>query len=117
MVRVTSNHDKELTKRSERCVCKFCGYPLTPKFIIFNKYGGQGKELFCENCQRLEYGVEPEIYVLAEHFVDDFDFNYYLDMEENEESRRLNIAKVNELLSWAFHKMSLVDEEGFHNKF
>lgn len=96
--------DKEIQERAECCVCKFCGGSLTPKFIIFNKYGGQGMECFCENCQRIEYGVEPEIYRLAEYFVDNFEFNYYLDMEENETSFQLNVAKICEILSWAFRE-------------
>ena len=106
-------HDEELKKRSARCVCKFCGSQIKTKFIIFNKYGGQGTELFCENCQRIEYGVEPEIYKLAEKFVDDFEFNYYLDLEEDSASRQLNIAKVSVLFSWAFRKQGLIDDDGF----
>ena len=105
-------HDKLLEQRSKRCVCKFCGHPLKSKFIIFNKYGGQGMELFCEHCQRIEYDVEPEIYQLAKQFVDDFEFNYYLDMDENNISRELNIAKINEILSWAMKKVGILTEEG-----
>lgn len=97
--------EKEMEERANRCVCKYCGHPLTQKFIIFNKYGGQGLELFCENCQRIEYGVEPEIYALAEHYVEDFGFNYYLDMEENEQSFQLNVAKICEILSWGVNHL------------
>lgn len=105
-------HDERLKERSGRCVCKFCGSPLKTKFIIFNKYGGQGTELFCEHCQRIEYGVESEIYDLAAEFVDEFDFNYYLDMEEDETSRELNIAKINEILSWGLRRMGILSEIG-----
>lgn len=94
-------HEMELTERAERCVCKYCGQKLTLKFIIFNKYGGQGLELYCENCQRIEYGVEPEIFDLALHYVEDFGFNYYLDMEENAQTFQLNVAKISEIISWA----------------
>lgn len=105
-------HDETLRRRAARCVCKFCGQPLKEKFIIFNKYGGQGTELFCEHCQRIEYGVEPEIYSLAEEFFDNYDFNYYLDMEEDETARELNIAKLSEVLTWTVRKMGLLDENG-----
>lgn len=94
--------DKEIEERAQRYVCKFCGGSLVAKFVVFNKYGGQGKECYCEQCQRIEYGVEPEVYALAEYFVDNFEFNYYLDMEENTTSFQLNVAKINEILSWAF---------------
>lgn len=94
------NREDYIDQRAEYCVCKYCGHTLTKKFVIFNKYGGQGVELYCEKCQRIEYGVRPDIYEAAESYVGDFGFNYYLDMEEDKQSFQLNVAKICEIVSW-----------------
>ena len=109
---MSSHHDQEIEQRAARCVCKYCGHPLTVKFILFNKYGGQGRELYCENCSRIEYGVEPEIYRLAERFVDELEFNYFLDMEENAATRQLNIAKAAEIMTWTFRQTGRLTADG-----
>lgn len=102
-----------LKKRSLRCVCKFCGGPLVPSLIIYNKYGGQGIDLYCPNCELTEFGTEPQVHALAKKFVDTFEFNYYLDMEENERNYMLNIGKITEIFSWAFRQIGIMDKEGF----
>lgn len=112
---MASHHDKEIEQRAARCVCKYCGHPLTVKFILFNKYGGQGRELYCDNCSRIEYGVEPEIYHLAARFVDELEFNYFLDMEENEAARQLNIAKAAEIMTWTFRQAGQLSKDGLND--
>lgn len=93
---------KNLQKRKEKCICKSCGSKLEIRLIIYNQYGGQGLDLYCPNCGRVEYGVEEEVYRLAKSFVDTFEFNYYTEMEENERNYQLNIGKVSEIVSWLF---------------
>lgn len=103
---------QKMKEREKRCVCRQCGTKLEARLIIFNQYGGQGIELYCPTCKRIEYGVEPEIYFLARRFVADNEFNYFADMVEDERSFRLNISKVSELFSWAFRELKLCDNNG-----
>lgn len=102
----------ELKKRAERCCCKQCGGKLEIRLITYDQYGGAGEELFCPNCQRIEYGTEVEIYQAAEEMVDQMGFNYFPELEENERSRRLNIAKVCEILAWFCKKKNLINDQG-----
>lgn len=57
-----------LKGRTKRCVCKYCGSNLRLRRIIFSTYEDTRVEIFCENCNRIEFGVEPEVYVSAEIF-------------------------------------------------
>jgi len=103
---------EKLYQRADRCVCKMCGNKLTPGMIIYNKYGGQGMDLYCPHCQQTEYGTEKEIYYLANKFVDTFEFNYFLDMEENRRNEMLNISKICEIMAWTLKQIGLVDKDG-----
>lgn len=107
------NPDK-IFERSKRCVCKSCGGQLEAKIIIYNKYGGSGLELYCPNCQKIEYGTEPDIYRMAKEFVYNVEFDYFPEMEPNEDNLRLNIAKMCEILSWHFRKLGILDSKGLH---
>lgn len=91
--------EKNLRERREKCVCKMCGGRLEIRLIIHNQYGGQGLDLYCPHCDRVEYGVEPKIYQIAKTFVERFEFNYFTDMEENNRNTQLNIAKVCDIVS------------------
>lgn len=44
----------------------------------------------------------PEIYQSAENFVDNLEFNHYPDLDQNPRTRRMNIAKVCEVMAWGF---------------
>lgn len=106
------NLSPEVYKRIERCRCKMCGSPLQAKLIIYDRYGGHGQELYCDKCQKIEYGTEPEIYRLARDFVDEFEFNYFTDMEENKRCEQLNVAKLCDIISWVFEEIGLLGEDG-----
>ena len=110
---MASHYDETIERRAARCVWKYCGQPLSVQFILFNKYGGQGRELYCRACSRIEYGVEPEVYTLAERFVNELEFNYFLDMDEDATTRQLNIAKVGEIMTWTLLKLGALTEDGF----
>ena len=105
------NHD-ELMERAKHVVCKQCGGPLTTALIVYDIYGGAGEELYCPHCNRQEFGVEKEIYDLAEYYVENFQFNYFYDMEENDINQQLNIGKVADMLSWIFKNVGLLDKNG-----
>ena len=83
------------------------GFPI-------NKYGGSGLELYCPNCQKIEYGTEPEIYNLASEFVETVEFDYFPDMDDEDRHQKLNVAKVCDILGWIYRRTSVLDETGLH---
>ena len=110
-----TNNDRieALKRRLQRCVCKYCGGSLSLKRITFSDFETARLEIFCDGCERIEYGVEPEIYRSAENFIDAVDFQYYPDLEDNERTRRMNVAKVCEILSWGYRNAGLLNADGF----
>lgn len=106
----------DLQLRANRCCCKMCGQPIHPKLIIYDRYGGHGVELYCDSCKRIEYGTEPGIYKLAKEFIDEFEFNYFPDMEEDRRCEMLNTGKLVEIFSWLFDRLGFLNENGLDNK-
>ncbi len=102
-----------LQERAHRCVCKFCGSELRLKRLTFSHEKSMRIEIFCQQCNRIEYGVEKETYLCAKNFVETLGFQYYQDVEEGENSKRMNIAKVCEIISWADKKRGFLDENGY----
>lgn len=104
---------EELKARTKRCCCKFCGGELEVKRIIYSEYENARIEIFCKNCERVEYGVEKEIYQSAEFFVEEMEFNHYPDLDDNQRRKQMNIAKVCEIMAWENRNMGFVDADGF----
>lgn len=102
-----------LKQRAGRCCCKYCGGPLSLKRLIFSDFTDARVEIYCEHCERIEYGVESEIYKSARNFVDNLGFNYYTDMDQNAQTRRMNIAKVAEIMAWGYRNTGLLNDDGF----
>ncbi|MEF2824443.1 MAG: hypothetical protein U0N74_04045 [Peptococcaceae bacterium] len=102
-----------LKVRAKRCVCKYCGGRLELRRIAFSDYGEARSELFCPHCGRIEFGTEPEIYAGATYFVDHFDFNHYPGLDDNEKTRRMNIAKVCDIMAWNDKNLGLLSEDGY----
>lgn len=102
-----------LKKRKKRCVCKYCGRPLTLRRIIFHDVEDVRVEIYCGSCDRIEFGVEPEIYASARNFVENLEFDYYESMDQNEKKKQMNIAKVSEILSWSCKNMGILNQDGF----
>lgn len=105
-----------LKKRTKRCVCKYCGGKLKLKRIIFSEYEDARIEIFCSGCERIEFGVEPEIYSSAKFFVENSQFNCYPDLDQNETTKKMTIAKVCEIMAWQNQNLGLMDEDSFHVK-
>lgn len=61
-------------------------------------------DLYCPSCDKVENGIEPEIYEIAKAYVDKFEFNYYLDMEESAYNYRMNVAKIGTITKWVIEK-------------
>ena len=109
----SSDLAKRLKDRTDRCVCKYCGNPLELRRIIFSDYEEARIEIFCTQCDRIEYGVEPEIYRAARYFTEEMDFNCYPDLDDNDSTRRMTIAKVCEILTWGVLQMGFLEDDGF----
>lgn len=102
-----------LQKRSERCVCKYCGGKLRIKSISFNEIVDGRTELYCDKCGRIEFGVEPEIYQNAKYYVDEFDYNCYPDMDYTETTRQMSVARVAEIMDWLVTNIGIICKDGF----
>lgn len=103
-----------LDMRAKRCVCKQCGTRIEKKVVVYNRYGGMGLGLYCPKCQKIEYGTEPEIFALAQEFVENVEFDYFVEMEDEKRHEELNIAKVCEILAWIYRRTGVLDENGIH---
>ncbi|WP_425805128.1 hypothetical protein [Desulfitobacterium sp. Sab5] len=102
-----------LKKRAKRCVCKYCGGQLNLNRIIFNDVEDARVEIYCDNCDRIEFGIEPEIYRSARNFVDNLEFDYYEGLDQNEKKRQMNIAKISEIMAWGCKNMGILNQNGF----
>lgn len=108
-----SSRIRELKGRVERCCCRYCGSPLELKRITFSHFEDSRIEIFCSKCGRIEYGVEPEIYLSARYFVEHFDFNWYTYLDENAQTRQMTIAKICDILTWQNEQLEFLDKDGF----
>lgn len=102
-----------LKSRAKRCVCKYCGSRLSIRRITFSDLDDARIEIFCRHCDRIEFGVEQEIYQSARYFVEEMGFNYYPDLAANEMTKHMNIAKVCEIMSWENKHLGILSKSGF----
>lgn len=102
-----------LKKRTRRCRCKYCGGKLKLRRIIFSEYEEGRIEIFCSACNRIEYGVEPEIYASAAFFVENSGFNCFPDLDSNEKTKQMTISKVCEIMAWQNQNLGIMNEDGF----
>ena len=102
-----------LKKRTKRCRCKYCGGKLKLRQIIFSEYEEGRIEIFCNSCDRIEYGVEPEIYASALFFVENSGFNCFPDLDNNEKTKQMTISKVCEIMSWQNQNLGIMNANGF----
>jgi len=102
-----------LKRRKKHCVCRYCGGNLKLKRIIFSEYEDARVEIFCSNCDRIEFGVEREIYHSAKFFVENTNFNCFPELDRNERSKQMSISKVCEIMAWHDRNMGIIDNEGF----
>lgn len=114
MDRIKGQRTAMLEKRSERCVCKYCGSRLRIKSISFNEIIDGRSELYCSKCGRIEFGVEPEIYASAKYFVDEFDYNGYPELDNTAETKQMSVARVSDMMNWLVESLGIVDEAGFN---
>lgn len=104
---------EELKERTQRCRCKYCGGKLELRKIIYGDLNNARVEIFCHECDRIEFGVEKEIYQIAKYFVEELDFNVFPDLDYSDKIKSMNIAKICEIISWGCKNLSLLDVNGF----
>lgn len=104
---------EQLKGRVNRCRCKYCGGKLELRRIIFSDYENSRVEIFCSKCDRIEYGIEPEIYRCAQYFVEEMGFTCYPDLDDNAYTRKMTIAKVCEILTWGIGQLGFLQDNGF----
>ena len=103
---------ERLKARAKHCCCKYCG-ELHVRQIIFQTQADARIELYCDQCQKIEYGVEKEIYASARAFVQETQFNHFEDMNDSEQRLQMNIAKVCIMTSWQLKFLGLLKDDGF----
>lgn len=102
-----------LKKRAKRCCCKYCGSRLQIRRIVYGKFEDARVEIFCSNCNRIEFGIEPEIYQIAKYFVEEMKYNAYPDLDTSEKTKEMSIAKATEIISWGCQNLGIIGEDGF----
>lgn len=102
-----------LKNRTKRCVCKYCGGNLKLRRIIFTEHEDARIEIFCNECNRIEFGVEHEIYDSAKFFVENSKFNCYPDLDNSENTKQMTIAKVCEIMAWENQNLGFLTADGF----
>lgn len=50
---------EDLKWRVKNCRCRYCGAPLRLRRILYGNNPQGRVEIFCTECDRIEYGVEP----------------------------------------------------------
>ena len=102
-----------LKQRTRRCVCKYCGSRLKLRRIVFSEFEDARVEMFCSGCNRIEFGVEKEIYQSAKFFVENGKFNLYPDLAENQQTQQMTISKICEIMAWENQNMGWLNGDGF----
>ena len=106
-------HIQELRSRVNRCKCSYCGSELILRRLTYGNSEEGRLDLFCPSCNRIEYGVEPEIYQIAKYYVDEIGFDYYGELDESLRKKRMNMAKVCEMMQWCCKNLGLLNQGGF----
>lgn len=103
----------KLRKRTRRCVCRYCGSSLSLRKITYAAYDEAKIEVYCEKCDRIEYGTEPLIYKMAKYYIDEIKFDYYPNFDETTHKKRMNVATVCDIITWGFKNSGFLSEDGF----
>jgi len=103
-----------LQKRKMHCCCKYCGHELEIRRMVFSEDDNARVELYCPSCEKIEFGVEKEIYAAAEYFVEELEFQCYFDIPNPLLQKQMNIAKAAEIMAWGFQTLGYLDENGFN---
>ena len=113
MIDLSTDRLALLKERTAHCCCKYCGGALEIRRIAFSDIGQSKIEIFCKACNKIEYGVEKGIYQSARYFVEETGFNHYPQLDATEQTQKMNVAKVCEIIAWGMQQAGLLDDHGF----
>lgn len=104
---------EDLKWRVKNCRCRYCGAPLRLRRILYGNNPQGRVEIFCTECDRIEYGVEPEIYAVSKYLVEEFNFNIFPNNDNSETTTQMNIAKICDIIAWGCKNMGILSARGF----
>ncbi len=104
---------EELKIRTKNCCCRYCGGKLSLRRILYGMTNSGRVEIFCDDCDRIEYGTNQEIYHIAKYFVDELAFNHYPDNDDSMKTYQMNVAKICDIIAWGCKNLDILDYDGF----
>lgn len=104
---------RELKIRTKNCCCRYCGGDLKLRRILYGNVKEGRVEIFCNTCDRIEYGVNKEIYHVAKYFEDEFQLNLYPENDDTMRTYQMNVAKLCDIMSWGCKNLGLLEYDGF----
>ena len=104
---------EELKVRTKNCCCRYCGGDLKLRRILYGLADSGRVEIFCDDCDSIEYGVIKEIYHVAIYFEDEFQLNLYPENDDSLQTYQMNVAKICDIIAWGCKNLGLLDEKGF----
>lgn len=102
---------EHLKERSKDCCCSYCGGDLAVRRILYQTTAEYRIELYCDNCEKIEYGVPRALYDSAKAAIERLGFNYYPETEEGVTRNQMNIAKLSTLTAWQLRYLGMIDDE------
>ena len=102
---------EHLKVRAKDCCCSYCGGDLAVRRILYQTTAEYRIELYCDNCEKIEYGVPRALYDSAKAAIERLGFNYYPETEEGVTRNQMNIAKLSTLTAWQLRYLGMIDDE------
>ena len=102
---------EHLNERAKDCCCSYCGGDLAVRRILYQTTAEYRIELYCDNCEKIEYGVPRALYDSAKAAIERLGFNYYPETEEGVTRNQMNIAKLSTLTAWQLRYLGMIDDE------
>lgn len=102
---------EHLKERAKDCCCSYCGDDLAVRRILYQTTAEYRIELYCDNCEKIEYGVPRALYDSAKAAIERLGFNYYPETEEGVTRNQMNIAKLSTLTAWQLRYLGMIDDE------
>ena len=103
----------ELKVRTKNCCCRYCGGELKLRRILYGNVKEGRVEIFCNECNRIEYGVNKEIYHVVKYFEDEFQLNLYPANDDTVRTYQMNVAKLCDIMAWGCKNLGLLEYDGF----
>ena len=102
---------EHLKERAKDCCCSYCGGDLAVRRILYQTTAEYRIELYCDNCEKIEYGVPRALYDSAKAAIERLGFNYYPETQEGVTRNQMNIAKLSTLTAWQLRYLGMADDE------